>query len=74
MNIGWLLPNGTEDCGSWSYFWLDVVLALMFEVELIVLYSLFFLVLISVEVFYVQERYGFRRMALKTFLVNKGVV
>jgi len=74
LNIGWLLPDGTDDCGSWSYFWLDVVLALLFIVELTVLYCVFYAIIISIDVFYVQERYGFRKMTWTKFLIVRLIV
>jgi ABC-type multidrug transport system fused ATPase/permease subunit len=72
QNIEWAF--GTAGCEGYSYLWADFALAIMFIVELTVMYRLYFGALMAYDVFSVQDKYGFRKMSAGTFIVQFFVI
>ena len=69
LNNRWIFPEG---CPKWHYVFADYVLSLLFMLEMALVHYVYWCIVMGFEVFMIQDRFGFRKMGVCTFLLVRA--
>ena len=70
-NVELIFPDyATKGCSTYmNAFWADVCLGFIFELELTIVHTAFYVALLYVDFFVIQKRYGFLKQTRLQFVL-----